>query len=97
MTYVYLLHFDQPYPNGRKPQHYLGVASDLETRMAEHRRGSAKSRLTRAFALAGIAFTIVRTWRFEEAKDAFDHERKLKARKKSYACFCETCSKEDVQ
>jgi hypothetical protein len=52
-AYVYLLHFEKPYPNGRHPQHYLGVAQDVEDRILEHRAGSSKSRLTRACVALG--------------------------------------------
>lgn len=56
MIVVYLLHFARRYPRGRQPQHYIGVAADLDRRMGEHRAGSAKSRLTRAFPFRGYPF-----------------------------------------
>lgn len=50
---VYLLHFDEPYKHAR---HYLGWTRDLDSRLADHRAG------TGANLLAGIGFTLARTW-----------------------------------
>lgn len=90
-AYVYLLHFDTPYPAGKHPQHYLGVARDAEARLLEHQRGSSKSRLTRACHQRNIGVTMVKVWKFKYPKAAFDKEREIKARKKSYACMCPKC------
>src|ERR1043166_3514724 len=92
--YVYLLHFSERYPNGRQPQHYLGVARDLEHRFREHQAGSTKSRLTRACVGLGITVHLVTQWKFRYPKAAFDHERKLKRKKRSYAHICPTCKAE---
>lgn len=90
MITVYLLHFDRPYPRGKHPQHYLGVAADFDQRMREHRSGSSKGRLTRALYHAGIGFTVVRTWEFKVAYAAFNKERELK-KQRNHARFCPTC------
>lgn len=90
-AFVYLLHFSERYPNGKRPQHYLGVARDLDQRLREHQTGSSKSRLTRACVQRGITVHMVRHWKFRYPKAAFDHERKLKRRGGGYARICPTC------
>jgi predicted GIY-YIG superfamily endonuclease len=92
MAFVYLLHFATRYPNGKKPQHYLGVAQDAEARFTEHLAGSSKSRLTRACAERGIKIELVRTWTHPHPKAAFDREREIKRRKKNYAKLCPLCT-----
>lgn len=84
---VYLLHFDEPYPGGKRPQHYLGhaTAGRFALRLAEHRNGSNKARLTQVFAELGIGFVIARTW----AGD-YDLERALKRRHRP-AALCPIC------
>lgn len=91
---VYLLHFSEPYPAGARPRHYLGVAHDLAERLREHARGSAKSRLTRACHARGIAVALADFWKFETSRAAFDRERELKARKRSYSKICPLCEAE---
>ena len=91
MSYVYLLHFDRPYPGGRHPQHYLGVARNVEARLREHTAGSSKSRLTRACKEKGIPVALARQWGFGRPGRAFDFERKVKAKKRSYARICPYC------
>lgn len=83
---VYLLHFDEPYPRGHRPQHYLGIAKDLDTRLAEHRSGSSKSRLTRALKALGIGFVVARTW-----EGGFKLEKELKRRHRP-ASLCPICN-----
>lgn len=90
-AFVYLLHFDQPYPGGQLPRHYLGVARDVESRMTEHRNGSSKSRLTRACRERGIEVELVRQWSLPYPKAAFDFERRLKQQKHSYSRLCPLC------
>lgn len=58
-TYVYLLHFREPYKHAR---HYLGFANDIGRRMWRHRTGVG-SRLVRAVIASGGDFTIARVWR----------------------------------
>lgn len=91
MSTVYLLHFDEPYPAGKRPQHYLGVCRDISERMREHLSGSSKSRLTRACTAQGIFLHLAQTWSFASADEAFQHEKEVKARKKSYAYICPLC------
>lgn len=90
-AFVYLLHFERPYPGGRRPQHYLGVCRDLEVRVAEHKAGSSKSRLTRACLEKGIGVALVRSWKAPYPKAAFDRERTIKRRKRAYAAICPVC------
>lgn len=92
MTHLYLLHFDRRYPGGRNPQHYLGVAHDAAARLAEHRAGNSKGRLTRACAQRGIPVELVRVWRFPYPKAAFDREREIKRQKKNYSRLCPICT-----
>lgn len=58
---IYLLHFDRPFKHAR---HYIGWTSraNLEDRLKEHgtREGSA---LLYHVRLAGISWTLVRTWK----------------------------------
>lgn len=58
---VYLLHFERPYPAGRKPQHYIGWTVDLAARVTEHRQGRG-GKLVDVMRLAGIGFEVARTW-----------------------------------
>lgn len=90
-AFVYLLHFERPYPAGKHPQHYLGVAANLEERVREHQAGSSKSRLTRACRLAGIAVQLVWSRKHPYPKAAFDRERRIKQSKKSYSRLCPLC------
>ncbi len=90
---VYLLHFSRPYPGGQNPQHYLGVsrAETFDDRMEEHSSGSSKSKLTRACHEKGIVVQCVKFWEFATPREAFDHERAVKAKKASYARMCPLC------
>jgi predicted GIY-YIG superfamily endonuclease len=86
MATVYLLHFDRPYPRGKRPRHYLGWAVDLDERLQEHRRGE-KSRLMLACAQEGIGFRVVRTW-----PGGYEMERRLKRRKAPFRLCPECCT-----
>jgi predicted GIY-YIG superfamily endonuclease len=90
---VYLLHFNERYPAGRRPGHYLGVARDFQKRMAEHRRGNPGKggSLTRALAARGIGFLVAQTWEFEDSDDAFAWERGLK-RSRHHHRLCPICT-----
>lgn len=91
MPTVYLLHFNEPYPNGHRPQHYLGVAANLDERVAEHRSGSSKGRLTKALHEKGIGFIVARTWERKSSFGAFDLERRLK-RSRRHRKLCPECN-----
>lgn len=93
MPVVYLLHFDEPYPNGRRPQHYIGVAQDFDARIHEHRSGSSKGRLTRALFALKIGFQVARTWEYKTSHGAFEKERSLKRRRrhKDHCPLCKEC------
>ena len=84
-TVVYLLHFDTPYPAGRRPRHYLGSTSDLAHRLTEHRRGE-KSRLMAAVVGVGIGFCVTRTW-----PGGRETERQLK-RRRAPSRLCPLCT-----
>lgn len=85
---VYLLHFDKPYPNGRKPQHYMGWAQNLRRRVAEHSSGSG-SCLMQACKQQGVTFTVAALWIGETRTD----ERRRKNRKR-LRDFCPICRAE---
>lgn len=55
---VYLIHFDTPYKHAK---HYTGWSEDLETRLAEHKRGSG-ARLMAVIKAEGIGWSLARTW-----------------------------------
>jgi hypothetical protein len=74
---TYLLHFSQPYPRGKHPQHYLGWALAPHDRLRDHQQGGwAAACLTRAAVAEDIALSIVRLWPGGVAT-----ERRLKKRK----------------
>lgn len=79
---IYLVHLHRPYRHAR---HYLGWASDVQRRLAEHRAGCG-SPLLRAAAAAGIRFEVVRTW----PGTRFD-ERRLHRFKNTPARLCPIC------
>lgn len=62
---VYELHFDEPIGDPENPrgqaQHYIGHSADLDSRVAEHRRGNTAA-IMRAVREAGIGWRVVRTW-----------------------------------
>ena len=66
---VYLVHFTRPYRHAR---HYTGWTADLEGRLAEHRAGRG-ARLLQVITLAGIEWTLARTW-----QGTRERERQLK-------------------
>jgi hypothetical protein len=84
---IYLLHFERPYPAGRRPQHYLGHADEgrFDRRLEEHRNGSNKARLTQVMAEAGIKFVVARTWEGD-----YDLEKEFKRRHRP-ASLCPVC------
>lgn len=84
---IYLLHFEQPYPAGKRPQHYMGHTPEerFDDRMREHRNGSNKARFTQVMAELGITFVVARTWPGD-----FEMEKALKRRKRPVA-LCPIC------
>jgi predicted GIY-YIG superfamily endonuclease len=66
---VYLIHFARPYRHAR---HYTGWTRDLDTRLALHKTGGG-ARLLQVITLAGIDWTLARTWPGGRAR-----ERQLK-------------------
>jgi predicted GIY-YIG superfamily endonuclease len=69
---VYLIHFEKPYKHAK---HYLGWTTDLDKRIALHRRGQG-SVLLSVVNGAGIGWDVVRTW---EGADR-NFERRVKNR-----------------
>ena len=59
--YIYLYHFDERYPNGARPGHYMGFARDVELRELRHLAGRG-ARLMQVVAEAGIGWTLVKVW-----------------------------------
>lgn len=82
---VYLLHFERPYPNGRRPRHYLGFAVNLDARLAEHRAGRG-ARLLAVVREVGIGWRVARVWPDGDRP----LERRLKNWKKARR-FCPAC------
>ena len=78
---VYLLHFAAPYRHAR---HYLGWASDLDARLAEHRNGHG-ARLMAVLRAAGIDWTLAATWPGDRRL-----ERRLK-RNRTSTRYCPRC------
>lgn len=72
---VYLLHLHPPYKRAR---HYLGWTSNLEQRLADHRRG-AGSPLVAAAVANGSTVELARTWTGVDRH----FERALKNRKEA--------------
>lgn len=66
---IYLIHFAQPVHHAR---HYMGFATDLNTRLNEHRAGRG-ARLMSVVTELGIGWMVVRTWRGDRG-----YERRLK-------------------
>ena len=81
---VYLIHFDRPLKHA---QHYIGYCANgkLKKRIERHMANNG-SRLIRAVNLAGIKWSVVRTW--TKADRTF--ERKLKNRKRA-SSLCPVC------
>lgn len=81
---VYLIHFERPYKHAR---HYLGVTSNLNRRLSQHRNGTG-ARLMEVISAAQINWEIVRTW-----NGGHELERKLKAWNNSCR-LCPICKQE---
>ena len=62
---VYLIHFEQPIGDLSNPRgqarHYLGFATNLESRLAAHRAGNG-ARIMQVVAEQGISWEVARTW-----------------------------------
>jgi len=78
---VYLLHFDQPYKHAR---HYVGWASNVKRRLAEHEAGRG-ARLLAVVRAAGIGWQLARLWPGSRAR-----ERQIK-RQGGHARHCPLC------
>ena len=78
---VYLLHFDQPYRHAR---HYVGWASNVKRRLAEHEAGRG-ARLLAVVRAAGIGWQLARMWPGSRAR-----ERQIK-RQGGHARHCPLC------
>ncbi len=83
---VYLLHFTEPYPAGKQPQHYVGWAIDAEARAKEHAT-APDARLLQVIRDAGIGFQLVRTWDGKTRSD----ERRIK-NGGHFRRFCPICN-----
>ena len=77
--YVYLAHFSTNLSHAR---HYLGFATDLGQRIAQHRAGTG-ARLMEVVKQAGIGWKLVRVWPGDRGL-----ERRLKRRKNTPRRLC---------
>jgi predicted GIY-YIG superfamily endonuclease len=55
---IYLLHFSEAFKHAK---HYVGFATDLPSRLAEHANGTG-ARLLQVITEAGLSFELARTW-----------------------------------
>ncbi|PZS30208.1 MAG: endonuclease [Pseudonocardiales bacterium] len=78
---VYLLHFDQPYKHAK---HYLGWASDLDARVAEHGHAHG-ARLISVIAEHGI------TWRLARTRPGTRHRERQLKRQGGKSRLCPLC------
>jgi predicted GIY-YIG superfamily endonuclease len=78
---VYLLHFDQPYRHAR---HYVGWATNVKRRLAEHEAGRG-ARLLAVVKAAGIGWQLARMWPGSRVR-----ERQIK-RQGGHARQCPLC------
>ncbi|MCA9868609.1 MAG: hypothetical protein KC410_19125 [Anaerolineales bacterium] len=87
MSFVYLLHFDQPIAPGKHTtQHYIGYANDLAARLQEHECGRG-ARLTQVARARGIGWVVARLWHGDRGL-----ERRLKNRKEA-PDLCPICGR----
>lgn len=93
MITLYLLHFNERYPAGKRPGHYMGVAADFQRRLREHMAGNPGKggSLTRALKAKGIGFRVAMTWEFKTPAEAFSEERRLK-RGRHHHRHCPFCT-----
>lgn len=87
--FVYMYHFDRPYPAGRRPQHYVGFARNVQKRELRHLAGNG-SRLLQVVAEKGINWRLAKVW----VGDRY-FERKLK-REAHYHRHCPFCNHKDL-
>jgi predicted GIY-YIG superfamily endonuclease len=78
---VYLLHFDRPYRHAR---HYVGWATNVKRRLAEHEAGRG-ARLLAVVKAAGIGWQLARMWPGSRVR-----ERQIK-RQGGHARHCPLC------
>ena len=79
---IYLIHLDRPY---RHASHYLGWASDLDRRLAQHGTREGSPLLVAAKA-AGITWTLARTW-----EGATRHRERQLKRQGGKSRMCPLC------
>lgn len=73
MPTIYLLHLERPLSPGlHTAQHYLGIADNLDGRLAHHANGTG-ARFTAVAVQRGIAWEVARTWEGDRSL-----ERRLK-------------------
>jgi predicted GIY-YIG superfamily endonuclease len=84
---IYLIHFSKKFGHAG---HYLGLASDFDSRMARHRKGHG-SNLIKKIQEAGIEWEVVRKW--EIGLDAPAAEKELKKMHNNRS-LCPICQKQ---
>lgn len=82
----YLICAVAAYPAGKRPQHYLGYADDLDRRVQQHEAGRG-SRLLRAMKQKNIEWEVVRIWE----NGSYSLEKELKRRHNSWQ-YCPNCA-----
>lgn len=84
--FCYLLHFTSRYPNGNRPQHYLGWAKSLKHRLRAHLAGRG-ARLTQVVQKLGITWEVVAVW-----PDASPELEKQLKRRHNHKHYCPVCA-----
>ena len=87
ITTLYLLHLSAPVSN--RFQHYVGITSDLDRRMRQHRSGRGAGLLKKATA-QGIDFVVVVNEDWQTRQEALRRERQIK-KGGNYAARCPIC------
>ena len=81
LTYVYLIHFDQPIGNLTKRKgtasHYIGSSMCLDFRLACHLAGTGAAILRHCNDI-GVGWRLERLWQFEDEEQARLFEARLK-------------------
>lgn len=85
--YVYTVHFKTPLAHGDQAPtlHYTGMASDVDARLARHRRGDG-SRLMAVVAERGISWELAQLIPCESYSEAHALEARLKKHSASRRC-----------
>jgi hypothetical protein len=90
---LYLIHFSEPIGDTSNPkgwaQHYSGAASDLESRLLQHKSGFG-AKIMAAVERAGIAWTVAAVW-----EGGFEEEKLLKIQHNNVR-YCPICRQQKL-